>query len=123
MQRILVIVLLFLIVILQLKLWGRDGVDKVRDLEASIATQREENARLQARNAALEAEVMNLKEGREAIEERARSELGLISPDEVFYHVIDGAAAPPAAADERIDGRAGGADTATQPSSDQDGRR
>lgn len=98
MQRILIVVLLFLIVILQLKLWGRDGVDKVRDLEASIATQREENARLQARNAALEAEVVNLKEGREAIEERARSELGLIAPDEVFYHVVDGerVPAPPA---------------------------
>lgn len=94
MQRILIVVLLFLIVMLQLKLWGRDGIVKVRDLETSIATQREENDRLKARNAALEAEVVNLKEGREAIEERARSELGLIANDETFYHVIDGKTSP-----------------------------
>ena len=94
MQRILIVVLLFLIVMLQLKLWGRDGIVKVRDLETSIDAQREENERLKARNAALEAEVVNLKEGREAIEERARSELGLIANDETFYHVIDGKTSP-----------------------------
>jgi len=94
MQRILIVVLLFMIVMLQLKLWGRDGVVKVRDLESSIAIQREENDRLKARNAALEAEVVNLKEGREAIEERARAELGLVAPDETFYHVIDGTTSP-----------------------------
>lgn len=102
MQRILIVVLLFMIVMLQLKLWGRDGIVKVRDLESAIATQREENDRLKARNAALEAEVVNLKEGREAIEERARSELGLIADDETFYHVIDGktSPAPPDAGNE-----------------------
>jgi cell division protein FtsB len=102
MQRILIVVLLFMIVMLQLKLWGRDGIVKVRDLESAIATQREENDRLKARNAALEADVVNLKEGREAIEERARSELGLIADDETFYHVIDGktSPAPPDAGNE-----------------------
>ncbi|MFB9068546.1 cell division protein FtsB [Pseudofulvimonas gallinarii] len=94
MQRVLIVVMLFLIVFLQLKLWGRDGVPKVRALEQSITAQQAENARLKARNAALEAEVRNLKEGREAIEERARAELGLIGRDETFYHVIDGAAVP-----------------------------
>ncbi len=94
MQRVLIVVLLFLIVFLQLKLWGRDGVPKVRALEQSITAQQAENARLKARNAALEAEVLNLKEGREAIEERARAELGLIGKDETFYHVIDGESPP-----------------------------
>lgn len=95
MQRLLILLLLFLIVLLQLKLWGRDGMVKVRELESAIATQREENERLKARNAALEAEVLNLKEGKEAIEERARSELGFIGEDETFYHVIDGEQTPP----------------------------
>lgn len=92
MRRVVIVLLMLLVALLQLKLWGPDGVPKVRTLEQAIATQREENARLRTRNAALEAEVRNLKEGREAIEERARAELGLIAPDEIFYHVIDGAA-------------------------------
>lgn len=99
MQRILIILLLFLIVLLQLRLWGSNGVKKVHELETAIATQRDENERLKARNAALEAEVVNLKEGKEAIEERARSELGLIGKDEEFYHVIDGRASPPSGSD------------------------
>jgi cell division protein FtsB len=90
--RILIAVLLLLIVALQLKLWGREGMAKVDDLERAIAAQRAENERLKARNAALEAEVVNLKESREAIEERARAELGLIAEDETFYHVIDDSA-------------------------------
>ena len=104
MQRILIVALLFLIVLLQLRLWGSQGVAKVRELETAIAAQREENERLRARNDALEAEVVNLKEGREAIEERARSELGLIGPDEVFYHVIDGRTSPPPDADVQGEG-------------------
>jgi cell division protein FtsB len=90
--RVLIAVLLLLIVALQLKLWGREGMAKVDDLEKAIAAQRAENERLKARNAALEAEVVNLKESREAIEERARAELGLIADDETFYHVIDDSA-------------------------------
>lgn len=94
MQRVMVVLLLFLIVFLQLRLWGRDGAPKVAGLEQAIAVQQEENTRLKARNAALEAEVLNLKEGREAIEERARAELGLIGQDESFYQVIDGEVLP-----------------------------
>lgn len=89
-QRIVVIVLLLLVVVLQLRLWGADGQIKVDALNQAIAEQKAENERLMARNAALEAEVVNLKEAREAIEERARVELGLIAEDEVFYHVIEG---------------------------------
>ena len=89
-QRIVVIVLLLLVVLLQLRLWGADGQVKVDALNQAIAEQKAENEKLMARNAALEAEVMNLKGAREAIEERARAELGLIAEDEVFYHVIEG---------------------------------
>lgn len=88
MQRILIVLLLFLIVLLQLRYRGAEGQVKVRELEQAIATQAEENEQLRARNAALEAEVVNLKDGLEAIEERARAELGLIAEDEVFYRVI-----------------------------------
>ena len=91
MQRILILVLLFVIVLLQLRYWGSEGAAKVNELEAAITAQAEENERLRARNAALEAEVVDLKESRDAIEERARAELGLIAEDEVFYHVIDDA--------------------------------
>lgn len=88
MQRVLTLVLLLIIVVLQLRLWGGEGRRKVEGLEQSIAEQRQENERLRTRNAALAAEVRNLKEGREAIEERARAELGLIAPGEVFHQVI-----------------------------------
>lgn len=94
MQRVLTLVLLLLIVVLQLRLWGGEGRRKVAGLEQAIAAQRQENERLRARNAALAAEVRNLKEGREAIEERARAELGLVAPGEVFHQVISADGAP-----------------------------
>ncbi len=90
MVRILALILLLLIIALQLRLWGGDGQVRIAELELAIATQQAENERLRQRNAALHAEVINLKEGHEAIEERARAELGLIGADEIFYHVIDG---------------------------------
>jgi cell division protein FtsB len=61
-----------------------------------VATQRQENARLQHRNDALSAEVEDLKSGEAAIEDRARSELGMIKPGETFYRVVE--PAPPATA-------------------------
>ncbi|MBX3725074.1 MAG: cell division protein FtsB [Xanthomonadales bacterium] len=97
------LVLLLLIVVLQLRLWGAEGRRKVEGLEQSIAAQRQENERLRTRNAALAAEVRNLKEGREAIEERARAELGLVAPGEVFHQVIgaDPTQGAPHASEER----------------------
>lgn len=89
MIRLMALVLLLLIIALQLRLWGSDGRTRIEELEQAIAAQQAENERLRQRNAALQAEVVNLKEGHEAIEERARAELGLIGPDEIFYHVID----------------------------------
>ncbi|MDZ3824210.1 MAG: cell division protein FtsB [Pseudoxanthomonas sp.] len=101
MQRVLTLVLLLVIVVLQLRLWGGEGRRKVDGLEQAIAAQRLENERLRARNEALAAEVRNLKEGREAIEERARAELGLVAPGEVFHQVIGSEATPDAGAGPR----------------------
>jgi len=58
-------------------------------LEKAVAEQREENRILRQRNSSLEAEVRDLKEGLEAVEERARTELGMIGEDETFYQVIE----------------------------------
>lgn len=85
---------------LQLKLWwGDGGLSEARALQARVATQREENVRLQQRNDALGAEVEDLKSGEAAIEDRARSELGMVKPGEVFYRVVDPASQAPAEAD------------------------
>ncbi len=62
---------------------------EVRELERAIAAQREENESLRERNRALEAEVNDLKTGLDAIEERARSELGMIREGETFYQVVE----------------------------------
>ena len=82
-------VLTALILALQYPLWlGKGGWTKVWELERSLEEQHAVNARLQARNDALDAEVRDLKEGLEAIEERARMQLGMIRRDEVFYQVV-----------------------------------
>jgi cell division protein FtsB len=82
-------VLGFLIVLLQYPLWlGKGSWLKVSELETQVAEQRESNARLKARNDAMDAEVRDLKQGSEALEERARLELGMIKKDEVFYQVV-----------------------------------
>ena len=92
----LVLLLLLLLAGLQYKLWyGHGGQDDVASLRAQVEKQAAENARLKARNDALAAEVADLKSGGEAVEERARSELGLVKPGETFYRVVDGASAPP----------------------------
>ena len=80
-----------LVVALQYPLWlGKGGWTRVRELERSVAQQRDTNARLKARNDALDAEVRDLKQGTGAIEEHARLELGMIRGDEVFYQVVPG---------------------------------
>lgn len=95
-MRVLLLVLVLLLAALQYKLWyGNGGQQEVAALRAQVAAQRAENARLQARNDALAAEVADLKSGGEAVEERARSELGMVKPGETFYRVIDRAPAPP----------------------------
>jgi cell division protein FtsB len=78
-------VLVALLAALQYPLWfGKGGLLRVREMERQVAAQRELNQVLETRNASLEAEVRNLKAGYEAIEERARYELGLVKEGEVF---------------------------------------
>ena len=82
--------LVILILILQYDLWvGKGSVHEVRLLETAIQLQNAENQTLRERNDALQAEVIDLKNGLEAIEERARTELGMIQENEVFFHVTD----------------------------------
>lgn len=77
----------------QYPLWaGKGGWFRVWEVDREIAAQREVNVRLKARNGALEADVRDLKQGLEAVEERARSELGMIRQDEIFFQLLDDAA-------------------------------
>jgi cell division protein FtsB len=88
--KILSLVLTILIVLLQYPLWlGKGGWFKVWEVDQQITAQHETNRKLQMRNATLDAEVRDLKQGYEAIEERARSELGMIRQDEIFFHVLE----------------------------------
>lgn len=90
MTRILIGLLLVMLVMLQYRLWVGDGsLAELHGLRLEIDRQKTELARLQQRNRALHAEVVDLKSGLKAIEERARSELGMIRDDEVFYQVIE----------------------------------
>jgi cell division protein FtsB len=78
-------VLVALLVGLQYPLWfGKGGWIRGRELERQLAAQREVNQTLETRNASQEAEVRDLKSGYEAIEERARYELGLVKDGEIF---------------------------------------
>ncbi len=89
-QKLLIYTLIGLLVILQYPLWfGSGGVLTLWRLNREIAAQKADNAQLKERNAALEAEVSDLKQGYEAIEERARAELGMVKKGETFYQVID----------------------------------
>jgi cell division protein FtsB len=94
-MKALAAVLAGLVVVLQYPLWfGKGGWLRVRELDRQVAAQQSVNAGLKARNDALDAEVRDLKQGLDAIEERARLELGMIRKDEVFYQVVAPAPAP-----------------------------
>ena len=89
-MRLLAIVLAALVVLIQYPLWlGKGGLLRVWDMEGQIEQQRVASGKLKVRNAALDAEVRDLKQGMEAVEERARSELGMIRKDEVFFQVLE----------------------------------
>jgi cell division protein FtsB len=78
-----------MLVALQYPLWvGKGSWMRVWELDRQLAAQREVNARLKARNDALDADVRDLKQGLDAIEERARLDLGMIRNDEVFYQIV-----------------------------------
>ena len=88
-MKTLAIALTAVLAALQYPLWiGKGSWLRVWELDRSVAAQKEQNAKLKARNDALDAEVRDLKEGYDAIEERARMELGMIKRDEVFYQVV-----------------------------------
>jgi cell division protein FtsB len=89
-MRALTLVLAALIVLIQYPLWlGKGSWLRVWEVDQQIRAQRDTNRQLKARNDGLEAEVRDLKVGVEAIEERARSELGMIRNDEIFFQVLE----------------------------------
>ena len=89
-MRIITLILVALLLLLQYPLWlGHGGWLRVWDLHHQVEAQQKINQQTQARNGLLDAEVRDLKQGTEAIEERARSELGMIKSDEVFFQILD----------------------------------
>jgi cell division protein FtsB len=100
--RICVGVLLCLLAVLQIRLWiSEDGFAEMSRLRQQVEFQRHENEQLAERNDRLEAEVEDLKKGFGAVEERARSDLGLIAPDESFYVFSSSSVADDTAASDR----------------------
>ena len=89
-MKILGAIFIVLILAIQYPLWlGKGGWLHVADVDRKLRTQRQTNERLQQRNQVLHAEVADLKRGYDAIEERARGELGLLKNDEVFFQFVD----------------------------------
>jgi cell division protein FtsB len=89
-MKFLGLALVVLIALIQYPLWlGKGSWLRVLEVDQLIKAQRDKNAKLLARNQLLDAEVRDLKQGVEAIEERARSELGMIKQDEVFFQVLE----------------------------------
>jgi cell division protein FtsB len=115
--RWLAVVFVALILALQYPMWlGKGGWLQVRETDRQLAAQREANARLKVRNDGLDAEVRDLKTGFEAIEERARSELGMVRQDEVFFQLQ---AATPRPAADASPAAAGAAPSLKAPASGQ----
>ena len=89
-MRVATLILVALLLLLQYPLWlGKGSWLKVWDMHRQIEAQQHANQLAQTRNAVLDAEVRDLKQGTAAIEERARSELGMIKRDEVFFQVLE----------------------------------
>jgi cell division protein FtsB len=101
-MRLITLVLAFLLILVQLPLWlGKGGWLRVSELEGQVAAAQAKTEELKARNAKLESEVRDLKDGTGAVEERARYELNMIKQNEIFIQIVGkGQAAPqvPAAA-------------------------
>lgn len=89
-MRLLIVALVMLLAVLQYRLWvGEGSLAEVHGLKQEIAVQESELERLRVRNRELQAEVDDLRTGVEALEERARGELGMIKPGEIFIQVIE----------------------------------
>ncbi|MBL4819794.1 MAG: septum formation initiator family protein [Gammaproteobacteria bacterium] len=83
-------ILMLVLVVLQYQIWfGKSSVRAINALETELENQRVNNTSLEERNHQMEIEVLDLKNGLEAVEERARAELGLIGQDETFYLIVD----------------------------------
>ena len=96
-MRLLALSLTALILLIQYPLWlGKGSWLRVWEVDRQIRAQREVNRQLQARNGALDAEVRDLKVGLDAIEERARSELGMVKQNEIFFQILDSTVDAPA---------------------------
>ena len=88
--KALTLILVALIVLLQYPLWlGKGSWLKVWEVDQQLATQYETNEKLKTRNSALDAEVRDLKQGYDAVEERARNELGMIKEGEIFFRTVN----------------------------------
>lgn len=95
-MKILAGILAGLIVLIQYPLWlGKGGWLRAWEVDRQLSAQKAKNVQLEVRNVGLAAEVRDLKQGTEAIEERARYELGMVRGDEVFFQVVDDKAPPP----------------------------
>ena len=89
-MKALIILLVSLLALVQFRLWvGDESLAEVWRLRQSIERQSAENALLKGRNQRLEAEVRDLKVGLEAVEERARFELGMIRRDEIYFQIVE----------------------------------
>ena len=89
-MRWLALAFIALIATLQYPMWlGKGGWLQVREFDRHLAAQKEANAKLKSRNDALDADVRDLKTGYEAIEERARNELGMVKQDEIFFQILE----------------------------------
>ncbi len=81
---------IILLILLQYRLWvGNGSLTEVHHLQEQISQMEQENDSLKERNLSLAAEVYDLKQGKDAIEERARSEMGMVKHDETFYQIVD----------------------------------
>ena len=91
-MKLLTVIMVFLLLLLQYRLWtGNGSLVEVNLLKDEIEKIEDENENLKERNLSLTAEVFDLKQGHEAIEEIARSEMGMIKDGETFYQIIDNA--------------------------------
>lgn len=90
-MRLIILCLTALLVLIQYPLWlGKGGWLRVWDMDKQVQQAQKKNDELKARNAKLESEVADLKQGTGSVEERARYELGMIKQNEVFIQVLDG---------------------------------
>jgi cell division protein FtsB len=87
-KRLLPLLLIVLLAIVHAQLWvGRGSIPSVSEMQSKLSEQTAKNAQAQADNERLAAEVKDLKEGLEIVEEKAREELGMVKPNEIFVQI------------------------------------